>query len=243
MNIPVHNNKKIFKINSDLELKLTILKKVFYPTLTSIFLINCSLKKIRKPSKILDIGCGSGIVGISLYKLGKINEPVYFSDISKEAIQNLKINASNHKINFIAKKGSLFEPWQDYKFDYIINTVSGISQSIATKSKWYQGVSCKAGVEGTNLVNKIISQSKKYLNKNGALIIPTISLSDENKIKTQMKKYFSKVIKIATIDWPLPEEMYIHEKLLNKLKKQNSIDFQMKWGIIICSTSIYMLKK
>ena len=79
-----------FKINTDLEIDLTILSKVFYPTHTSNLLINSCLKKIKKPSKILDIGCGSGIVGISLSNMGKTSAPVHFSDIPSTDIFILK---------------------------------------------------------------------------------------------------------------------------------------------------------
>ena len=94
-------NKTIFKINSNLEFELVILKNVFYPTYTSKILINSCLKKIKKKSKILDLGCGSGIVGISLFKKGFVKEPLYFSDVSRTSIKNVKINATLHNINVI----------------------------------------------------------------------------------------------------------------------------------------------
>ena len=239
---PIKKHKNKFKINTDLEIDLTILNKVFYPTHTSNLLINSCLKKIKKPSKILDIGCGSGIVGISLSNMGKTSAPVHFSDISKQAIKNVKINASKYNIDFIAKSGSLFDPWKDMKFDYIVNDVSGISEEIAAKSKWYKGVSCKTGISGTKLVNKIIARAKFYLNTHGALIIPIISLSNENNIIKNMKKYFSKINKIGSGDWPLPESMYAYEKILEKLRKKSYVNYKKKWGYIICSTSVYMLK-
>lgn len=40
--------------------------------------------------EVADIGCGSGIIGMSALKLGAKN--CYFSDLDKEALENLKVN-------------------------------------------------------------------------------------------------------------------------------------------------------
>ena len=233
---------KIIKINSKLNLKLQISDKVFTPTSTTNILIKSATKKIKKGSKILDLGCGSGAVGIALKKIKKISEPVYFSDLSAQAIKDVKFNSTFYKINTIAKKGSLFDPWKGHKFDFIINDVAAISQKIATLSNWYKGISCDSGLDGTKLVNKIISKSKNFLNENGSLFIPVISLSDEEKILNKAKKYFTTINLIDYLDWPLPKEMYKHKNILYDLKSRKKINFQIKWGLIICRTSVYMLK-
>ena len=72
--------------------------------------------------------------------------------------------------------------------------------------------------------------------------MPTISLSNEKIIMKHMKKHFNKIDKISSVDWPLPKNMYTHEKLINDLKKKSFINFKKKWGLIICNTSVYMLK-
>ena len=233
---------KIIKINPKLSIKLQISNKVFIPTSTSSILIDASAKKINKKSKILDLGCGSGIVGISLGKILKISKKIYFSDISSQAIDDVNFNAHYHKINFSAKKGSLFQPWKKEKFDFIINDVAAISDKIAKISSWYKNVSCDAGSDGTMLVNKVIAQSKKYLNDDGALFLPLISLSNEKKILKEIKKNYKKITLLKYVDWPLPKDMYKHKKILYELKDKKKINFQMKWDMIICRTSVYMLK-
>ena len=51
--------------------------------------------KFYKPKKILDYGCGTGILGIAAKKIFKKSE-IYFADIDKNAImlakENLKLN-------------------------------------------------------------------------------------------------------------------------------------------------------
>ena len=233
---------EIIKINSHLNLKLQISNNVFKPTSTSNILIKSASKKITSNSKILDLGCGSGAVGIALSKLNKITGTIYFSDLSKNALRDVKFNSNYHKINIVAKQGSLFEPWAKNKFDFIINDVAAISQKVAEFSNWYKGISCESGIDGTKLVNNVIAQSKKFLNENGCLLIPIISLSNEEKIIKEAKKKFTKIKLIDYLDWPLPKEMYKHKNILEDLKKKKKINYKIKWGLIICRTSVYMLK-
>ena len=107
------------------ELKFDNRDKVFIPTQTTQYLCKDIEKKIlrRKNLSLADMGCGNGIIGISLFK--KINniKNLHFSDISKEAIlacqKNLKINKIKDAIFLISfflskpsaliKKGFIFE--------------------------------------------------------------------------------------------------------------------------------------
>ena len=67
------------------------------------------LSKFYKPRKILDYGCGTGILGIAAKKIFKKSE-IYFADIDKNAImlakENLKLN--NIISNKIYQTNSLF---------------------------------------------------------------------------------------------------------------------------------------
>ena len=59
------------------KLKLSISKNVFQPTGTSELLIKSSINYIKNKKKFLDLGCGSGIIGISIAKETKNTN--YFS--------------------------------------------------------------------------------------------------------------------------------------------------------------------
>ena len=86
------------------DLDIRINKKVFIPTGTSEILIEAAKKIIKPKKKILDLGCGSGIVGISIAKYLKRNTKIYFSDISKHACKNTEFNCLKLKIKYEVKK-------------------------------------------------------------------------------------------------------------------------------------------
>ena len=59
-------------------LKTLVNKNVFVPTGTSDLLIDASTKIIKSNKTILDLGCGNGIVGISISKIKKIKKKGIF---------------------------------------------------------------------------------------------------------------------------------------------------------------------
>ena len=217
---------------------------VFMPTATTDFLIKDFLKKNHKikNKKILDLGCGSGIISIILANHAK-NNFFYASDISNKAVICCKKNFIYFKINGEVKKGNMLNPWSNYKFDFIINDVSGISSIVAKKSKWFKNVPALTGVDGTRLTIAVIKNSIKYLNKNGCLYLPLISLSNEKKIIDIAKKYFKKLKIISKNFWFLPADLEKHKTQLNTLKKKKNINFEYKFGKYVCYTKVLELKK
>ncbi len=225
------NNKSNFLIQN----------KVFVPTGTSELLIEATEKVIKKKKKILDLGCGSGIVGISIAKRLKIKEKVFFSDISKKACINTKLNCKKMKINSEIRHGSLLNPWKGEYFDFIVSDVAAVAEEVSNISPWYKGCINNSGYDGTKHIINIISNTKKYLNKNGKFIFPIISLSDEKKILKVCKKNFRKIKEIKSKIFPLPKTMLKEIKILNRLKKKGVISFQEKFGIIVFKTTVYSL--
>ena len=69
-------------------------KKVFKPTGTSELLLEACLKQIKKTDEILDLGCGSGIVGISVAKNKRLKKKNLFFGYLK--ICNKKYQAKLH---------------------------------------------------------------------------------------------------------------------------------------------------
>ncbi len=216
-------------------------KKVFTPNATTGLLVQCALKILKKKSDILDLGCGTGYVGLSVAKKAKIKNKYFFSDVSKEAITLCKKNAKINKVSIYAKVGTMYEPWTGNKFDLIIESISAIAEKVAKVSPWYKNeIPCDCGDDGTDLVNNVLKESKKYLKRNGKLIFPIVTLSNKKKILQTARKYFKNVKLLISKDWPLPKTMYSKKKLLQDLKKKGIINYKTKYGLILYSSEIYI---
>lgn len=225
-------------------LSFEVQKDVFHPTDTSGILIEACVKVLSSPKKILDLGCGCGLVGISLARMGLCKGPVYASDISGEAVDLARKNAQRMSVECIARQGSLFEPWKGEKFDVIVDDVAGISDDIAKISSWYpEGVSCDAGRDGTKWIVQVIEKSRDYLAAEGMLIFPVLSLSNEDKIlKTLNSSYPSNEIVIKK-DWFLPDGISGRQDVLMPLIDDGSIKCLKKYGKWIWHTHIYKADK
>lgn len=233
--------KKVkFNIKYDEKTKIILntSDQVFAPTATSDFLISGVASNINKVDKLLDIGCGNGIVGISLAILNKTNQ-IYCSDISSEAVKIANLNIKLNNCEGKAIKSNIFSNWNGYKFDIIVNDISGISEEVAKLSKWFENVPCNAGIDGTANIEKVLNEAIYFLNKNGQIFFPVISLSNTNKIIDIAKSNFKNIKKISHNKWFLPKELSSNLKLLDKLKKDGCIDYCQKFGELICWTDIY----
>ena len=227
----------------DLTKNILTNENIFKPNLTSKLSLETAITEIKSNFKILDLGCGCGILGIAVLK-NIPNLELYCSDLDSSSIAIAKKNYLKHKLKADIRTGNLFNPWNKIKFDYIINDVTGISSVIAKKSPWFSNkVPCDSGEDGSNLTLSIIKKAPDYLTNNGSIQIPLISLSNTKKIVQAAKEKFSRVKIIRSKDWFLPKEMEGLKETMYLLKSKNHINFEEKFGKIICNTSIAVCKK
>ena len=170
MNSIVFNNIK-YSISKKDEFDLDWLPGVFKPNLTTELLIKAVSSKVMSSSKVLELGCGTGIVGLALNAEGIVAQPIYASDLSEAATNCSKSNFSKYGCDAEVRNGSLFDPWAEYQFDVVVDDISGISEEVAKISPWFQGVPCQTGKNGTNLTIEIIEKASKYLSAKCFLLI------------------------------------------------------------------------
>jgi hypothetical protein len=228
-----------FKLDNGFKLHLEKSEKVFTPTGTTEAIIEGILENNVEKRTILDLGCGCGVIGFYLYKNGLVKEPLYASDVSDVAIENVKFNASKIGCAIDAKKSNLFSAWKDKKFETIVCDVSSISDEVAKISPWFSSVECQTGIGGDKLINEVFKNVAAHAEKNCKFYFPVISLSDVETIKANSKKYFKNIKIVKKKNWPLPEEMLPKIDFLRKLKEEKKVDFKERFGIVICYTEVY----
>ena len=225
---------------SGLSLEFDTAEDVFFPTHTSELLIKGARESIRTPGKLLDLGCGIGLCGLVLARLGHCEPPVYLSDMSARATLLSKLNAQKLGVPAVVRQGSLFNPWVDERFDIIVDDVSGISEDVARVSPWFpEGVECQTGKDGTALTVSVLQRAPRHLNRGGMLIFPVLSLSREERILDEAHIYFSQVSLVGEQVWFIPEEMLRHFDIIKPLLDQGLIRLEQKFGSWLWTTKIY----
>jgi release factor glutamine methyltransferase len=141
------------------------------------FLLLRNLKKhIKKDSNVLEMGAGSGILAIEASKKAK---KVIACDIDENAIKLARISAKgNKKIKFI--QSDLFSKIMG-KFDIILFNPPYLP------SKEIKYIDLDGGKNGTEVIEKFLKQAKKYLKKEGKIILLTSSFN--KNIEKIFKKY------------------------------------------------------
>jgi precorrin-6B methylase 2 len=229
-----------FKLGSTEEIPLKLPEGVFIPTGTSATLIKAVRAYVKKPGKMLDLGSGCGVVGVVLNLEGLVEAPLYASDLSQQAVDCMKENATSHQCSVVAKCGSLFEPWENETFDYIVNDISGVAVEVAKLSPWFDHVPCESGADGAVLVVQVLQKASAHLKNGGRFFFPVISLSNVDKILTEARRNFSNVECLCREQWPLPQEMQKHLETLKRLRDEGHIRFEEKFGMALWFTDIYV---
>lgn len=147
---------------------------VLIPRMDTEILVEQVLKNIKGDEKILDIGTGSGAIGITIAKEFK-NTKVILSDISDKAINVAKINIKNLDVsNVEILKSDIFKDMSDYKFDIIVSNppyIDEISekQYMSDDTIYEPEIALYAENEGYYFYEEISKEAKNYLKDDGKI--------------------------------------------------------------------------
>ena len=144
--------------------------------------------------KILDLGCGSGAIGLTLKSILKDSE-VTLTDISKEALEVAKLNANNLNLDVTFIESDWFSNVKLEKYDIIVSnppyirTDEEIEEIVKNNEP---SLALYGGVDGLDCYRKILANIKPYLN-NKFLIAFEIGESQEEEIYDIVNKYLNDI--------------------------------------------------
>ena len=173
---------------------------------------NFNIKSSNKPFKnikILDIGCGGGLLSEPMCRLGA---SVVGKDASEKNIKIAKFHAKKSKLKIDYKVASPEKLKTKIKFDVILNMEI---------------------VEHVEDINFFIKESSKLLRKNGVMFIATLNKTLKSYAFAIIgAEYILKWLPIGTHDW----EKFVRPNDLINITKKNKLILKkldgMKFNIL-----------
>jgi release factor glutamine methyltransferase len=151
----------------------------------------CYIKKyFNNKVNIVDIGTGSGAIGITLKKeLPSIN--ITMTDISKSALNVAKKNAKELNIDATFIEGNLLEPLKNKRFDVLISNPPYIKNNEEIDSLVKNNephIALYGGEDGLKCYDLILKYVDNILNEK-SMIAFEIGASQKQDIVNLIKKY------------------------------------------------------
>lgn len=129
-----------------------------------------TMKKINRP-RLLDVGCGSGCIGITL-KLEMPSSDITLCDISPAALKIAQENAENLEADVMLTRSDLLESVHG-RYDIIVANLPYVDKawerSPETNHEPEQALFAENG--GLKLIHQLIAQSPQHLHSGGNLIL------------------------------------------------------------------------
>jgi len=142
---------------------------------------------------LADIGTGSGAIAIALKKEEE-RLKVYASDISREALEVAKINASNNDADITFLEGSMLEPLKerDIRLDILVSNPPYIPSVEKIEDSVYDyepHVALFGGEDGLKFYREIFENAKDVLKEKGMLFFE-IGYDQAERLTSLAKTYF-----------------------------------------------------
>lgn len=174
--------------------KFDVLEDVLIPRQDTELSIEVLLDIIKnnKINNMLEIGCGTGIVSITIDLESDID--VTGLDISPQAIKNTTINKNKFNSNIKIIESDLFDKVND-KFDIIYSNPPYIKtkeiENLQVEVREHEPrLALDGGEDGLVFYRKIVKESIEYLKENGFLVFE-IGYDEGNEVLQLMKDKFN----------------------------------------------------
>jgi ribosomal protein L11 methylase PrmA len=230
------------KLGDSEALKVVTAPDVFQPTSTTVLLLRAARRALaERPGSVLDLGCGCGVVAVVLAKGLPGDARVCASDLSAAAVRLARANAARHGVRVDCRRGSLFEPWADARFDLIVDDVAGVAEPVARASGWYPpAVPSEAGADGTRWILEVLAQASDHLAPSGRLVFPLLTLSRETPVLEAARARFSRVELVEEQWYPLADKLLARLPLIQELAAAGAVHIAKRGTRWCWATRVYV---
>lgn len=173
----------------------TVLEGVLIPRQDTEISVEIILKILKNNNikNLLEIGCGSGIVSVTLDLETRGQVDITAVDISPQAIKNTNVNKNNLKSNIKILESNLFEEINE-KFDLIYSNPPYIKsheiENLQVEVRDHEPrLALDGGSDGLYFYRKIIKDAPNFLKSHGYLVFE-IGYDEAEDISSIMRENF-----------------------------------------------------
>ncbi len=154
--------------------------EVYFPREDSFLL--AETVKVKTDSKVLDLGCGTGLIGLIA---AKQKAKVLCTDINLEAVELAERNAEKNHLEIKAKKSDLFSEIKE-KFDFIFFNPPYLPKEGTKKDLLEKALD--GGEKGREIIDRFIPEIRNHLKENGKCFFLQSSLNEIKETEKKMEK-------------------------------------------------------
>jgi release factor glutamine methyltransferase len=184
-------------------LDFAVTKDVLIPRPETELIVETAIEILRAKRNLnfCEVGIGSGCIAVSILHKVKTARAIGL-DISPKALEIAAGNAATHEVSnrLELKISDVFEVLQNEKFDLIISNPPYIpSEEIenlqAEVRDFEPSIALTDGDDGLSIIEKIIVESPKFLNKEGFLLLE-IGFGQADKVREIFEPEIWRVVEI-----------------------------------------------
>ncbi len=169
------------------DMSFQVNESVLIPRPETEYFIEKIIDRVYEPKKIIDVGTGSGCIGLSLAKHFTDAE-VHLTDISLDALSVAGINSKKNKINVNIYESNLLREVRDNDFDLIVANLPYIPTAdigaLPVEVVHYEPlIALDGGEDGLDYIDQLLKQARYKLSATGLLALEIDSRSGDRLIE------------------------------------------------------------
>jgi precorrin-6B methylase 2 len=206
---------------------------VFIPTHTT--LVMADALEIEPEDVVLDVGCGSGVLGFVAARLGGAR--IIGCDLSSTAVDSAGGNARRLGLSDCCeyRQGHLLGPVADVEADVVIGDVSGIPDAIAKVTPWASG-----GPTGAELPIEMLETLGERLKIGGRLYLPTGTMQAEERVLEAARRIFGddNLHPLVEREFPLPTTV-ARSPAVQRLVDEGTLDMRQRGTRLVWRLTVW----